>query len=344
MRCVVIVILLLSSAAFYANAAEDRIVEFVTKAGTAEIAGHDAFIPKGGYAALRSLIERERDKDIQKKVLLLIGVKLLSDDKVLREPDVALLIGSIYLLACDDSIRKDAWRFLKAIERDVFPANVERYAMERFAKTPSVEFALLLGRCGSEESMRILRESAKIENDEVRCAVMLALARRGDSDMEKAALLEIKRGYEENVALRAKWRAQAVPSKQPPFLFSQNICNLEYIGDADSLMFQLSTLVHSEDKGWHCSDVGAYPDWLEVAGVIREYMKVFNINIAIPPSSSQKKMIAWWERYKDDIKNALSEEEGNLSIAIALWYLKCVVSNNLKDLKRNATSCDLILE
>jgi len=38
MRCVVIVILLLSSAAFYANAAEDRIVEFVTKAGTAEIA------------------------------------------------------------------------------------------------------------------------------------------------------------------------------------------------------------------------------------------------------------------------------------------------------------------
>jgi hypothetical protein len=55
-------------------------------------------------------------------------------------------------------------------------------------------------------------------------------------------------------------------------------------------------------------------------------------------------MIAWWERYKGDIKNALSQEKGNLSIAIALWDLKGIVSNNLKDLKRNAASRDLTLE
>ena len=122
--------------------------------------------------------------------------------------------------------------------REMTP-EIDREVCNRFEKAPDPDLAMLLGMCTSERSLHLLSTHEKALDQSLANAVRLALARRGDANMERAFIEEFLR-QPAGKGASVDWATDKASG--------DSIRNLEYIGSPQCVLALFDSAVSMLEK------------------------------------------------------------------------------------------------
>lgn len=184
--------------------------------------------------------------------------------------------------ASSPELRRALVMMLAARPNREVTAEIDRELCSRFESSADPDTALLLGMCASDGSLQLLAGRERADSCELRNAVRLALARRGNSEAETAFVEEflrqaVGRGEPVNWAMDQKSR--------------ECVRNLEYIGSPKCLLAfcEATVSIQAQEMGKAPFTAGSA---LPMVAIMMDFLG--RIGLPMPAHSNRLELMDWW--------------------------------------------------
>ena len=281
---------------------------------------YDGHLTKEDYDYLRTFIQQCEDKQLLEKIYYAILKNIyINQDKNLHNPDnieiLCMLMSKDKIPIKSESIKN---QIFDTFHYGHFPKKAEKILIERFKQSPSKKFALLLGRYYSEDNSGIeaLKSELNNPNPEIKEAVKLALARRGDKTIQEE---EINR-------LVKKLKKVVNTNKDNRKIFDsiyECTWKLEYINSVQSIFLLLKNIILSK---WS-------PRHAEKGEIIYGFFLEYNIKDNNKNILSISKTFQSWNKNKDLLRKQLENNLPNHDEFIISRAKNCL-SKSIENFKK----------
>jgi hypothetical protein len=203
-----------------------------------------------------------------------------------------------YNSARSDQMRQIlVWMMTTHRNQDMSP-EIEHEICRRFERKPSVDGALLLGMCSSDQSLNLLLSHEKTTSPDLLSAIKLARARRGNVATEQEFIQEFK------LQLMGKGMLanNGVDQKS-----EESARHLEYIGSIKCILTLCDAIISIQEK--ETTAVRSTS-----ASLMVKWMHAFleKIKVPMPEKADKQELVDWWKETRLKVSNRLQEKGVNL--------------------------------
>lgn len=202
--------------------------------------------------------------------------------------------GMMDLLSCYPVLKTPIKRqmILSELENEAsifgVSADADKVVCRLFTSEPNAELAKLIGFCRSKESFRLLAKSVTATNQPLNKMVVLALARRGDSNM--FAKVEGK--------LRAGLTAPH-PSEET---FKEAASIVSYVHSAECMILFFDAIIHASRNVYEQGTfMGTFIS--QMIDHMKKYLAKIECSVSLPEDNDT--LMIWWKQHRDQIKKDL---------------------------------------
>jgi hypothetical protein len=266
------------------------------------IENFNGYLESQDYDFLRKYIPTCNDKVILYRVYYLIYKNIyLNKDNLENHDNIEILC----LLAVQFD-KEGCIGFWEYLEKNIFcifptghfPEKAENVIIKQFQEKPNKMYAILLGKYYSlgDNGEKALHGKLNNSNKKLSQVIKLALARRGNKQLQKLKIKELATQLEKHLSIDEDKIIRG-GSKE----IDKIIRDLEYINTPESIYQICKSIACSKfGKGLNIYK-GFYYDFGEYS-LLKEFLSRYNIKI-----KNKTVNVKWWERNKNNIRKQLSK-------------------------------------